>query len=555
MTMKQHKLFPIILLLALLAGCAAPTHLPPNSTSVSPTDTSTPTEPQIPAKATSTPTTTCHSDARDPEGCYILPTETLIPTATPYPPLSTNGPYFAYLRKTEKQATIIFLDSNGIGRNEILLPDDISRQMYDVNNLSPDGKWLAYYTGVPDNFKYPYDFPPQGPYDLALTLLNLETKESKLVTPLLSKDFPDNFQQQVDIFTSTEMPGELQIPDENIALELYRSFLNGINTVAWSPDGRYLAFAGQMNGLSSDLYVYDMETQKIRQLSSGSEEIQWISWSPDGKGILHGSTYVVGMGMECRIYIADLDGKSVRYLSEGMICNPPRDWLDDNTYFENENENGTGDFHLRSVNTQTGRITMYWEGSFGTYAIDAQKGYILLNALADTYPNPTSDFEEGLFLIEINTRRKARVLDGYDWYHQYFGLGERIFIALAFDEGKPNYFLKKDSTLMLMENDYDIVLVAPDQQHWVGINDKAFVFSADDTLIREINFRKTSRDTSRVEFVTWSPDSSGFYFQFQRSDHPLYFVSLLSGDPILIDKDAFFPYGEFPAFKWILAQP
>lgn len=511
--MKPSMAFSLILLLALLAGCATPTPLPPTETSV----------------PTKTP----------------IPTATFTPTATPYPPLTTNGPYFAYLKKIgDKQKAIVYLDANGTGRKEVLLPENISQQMYDLNNLSPDGKWLAYYTGEPDSYSISYGggIPSEGPYDLALNLYSLETRESKLITPLLSEDFPNNFRQQLDIFKKTEMPGEFeQLPDDYNVSTLYGTFLVGIDSLSWSSDGRHLAFAGQMNGLSSDLYVYDMETQTIRQLSSGSEEIYWISWSPDGQGILHGSTYSAGMGMECRTYIADLDGQSVRYLSEGMRCFPPDDWLDEFTFLENESENSTGRFHLRSVNTQTGGITMYWEGAYGIYAVDAQNGFILLNAYADTYPFPTNGFEAGLYLVNINTRRKTKVLDDVDLYSQYFGLKENDFVVL----GRKNYFINTDGTFKQIESQYhyEIISLAPDRQHWVGIGRKISVFTVDDLLIREISLPKNYCDSTNIEMMTWSLDSSGFFFycsEYISNDTNyslLYFVNLLDGDPILVESD------------------
>jgi WD40 repeat protein len=479
MIMKSNKFFALFIFLALLAGCAAPTPLPQTSTPVPPTDTLVPTKTPIPA-ATSTP------------------------TATPYPPLSAKGPYWVYLGS---QDTIVFLDANGTGRKEILLPEHISRQTYDsLSNLSPDGKWLAYYTGKPDayNIFSSIGIPSEGPYNLALNLYNLETKESKLVTPLLSKDFPNNFQKQLDIFKKTGLPSELQhLPDEYQMSTLYGTFLRGITSFSWSPDGHYLAFAGQMNGLSSDLYVYDVKSQTIRQISSDPEEIQWISWSPTGKDILYGSTYEAAMGMKCKTYIADLGRQSVRYLSEGMRCYPPDDWLDDFTFLEHENENGTGDFHLRSVNTRTGGITMQWEGSFGTYAVDSKEKLILINADSDTYPFPTSGFKPGLYLIGITSGKRIRLLDndyGDYWKFEFFGIGERRFIVHNAPSGAQ--FVAMNGTFIPMDDDYSSAFLAPNQQYWARIADKIFIFTANGMLVREIDFPKTIVTTNDVKFVT-----------------------------------------------------
>lgn len=36
----------------------------------------------------------------------------------------------------------------------------------------------------------------------------------------------------------------------------------------WSPDGRYLAIVGAIEGPSSDLYVFDTQTQRFQRLTS-----------------------------------------------------------------------------------------------------------------------------------------------------------------------------------------------------------------------------------------------------------------------------------------------
>jgi len=533
--MKQRRIFPLIILLAFLAGCAAPTPLPQTSAPVPPTDTPAPTDTPLPPTITSTP------------------------TATPYPPLSTDGPYFAYLKGAPKeQRAIVFLDANGTGRKEVLLPDNISQQMYDLNNLSPDGKWLAYYTGEPDIYNSS-GIPSEGSYDLALNLYNLETKESKSITPLLSEDFPNNFQKQMDIFKKTDTPRELQNPSEEYNLStIYGAFLIGIDSLSWSPDGRHLAFAGQMNGLSSDLYVYDMEAQTIRQLSSGPEEIYWISWSPDGKGILHGSTYEAGMGMKCRNYIADLDGTSVRYLSETTSCRPPENWIDNFTYFENDSENVTGSYYLRSVDTRTGGIIRYWDGAFGAYAVDLKNRVIVMTATWDTIPR-RSAFKEGLYLIDLDTRQTIRVIDGYYWNLEYFGLGGRNFVVLA--GPRKDFFLKEDGTLIPIDGRYESIIVTPNREYWIGIRDKISVFAKDDLLVRDIALPKEFCDQSNIRMIAWSPDASGLFFncsEYKSDDtsyNLLYFVNLLTGDPILVESDWWSLDKWVPNYKWIPAQP
>jgi hypothetical protein len=51
---------------------------------------------------------------------------------------------------------------------------------------------------------------------------------------------------------------------------------------SWSPDGRYIAFSGVRDGLS-DLFIYDLETDRLRQLMDDQFADLQPMWSPDGR--------------------------------------------------------------------------------------------------------------------------------------------------------------------------------------------------------------------------------------------------------------------------------
>ena len=83
--------------------------------------------------------------------------------------------------------------------------------------------------------------------------------------------------------------GDNQITIWNVRKEeIQRSFkVKGVSSLknpAWSPDGSRLAFSGTDGGVS-DLYVLDLETQQVRQLTSDRYAELQPTWAPDGETI------------------------------------------------------------------------------------------------------------------------------------------------------------------------------------------------------------------------------------------------------------------------------
>ena len=68
----------------------------------------------------------------------------------------------------------------------------------------------------------------------------------------------------------------------NVERRIRLAGVGAISHVSWSPDGRTLAISGQHGGLG-DLFLLDLQTEQIRQLTNDrNAEIQ-PAWSPDGR--------------------------------------------------------------------------------------------------------------------------------------------------------------------------------------------------------------------------------------------------------------------------------
>jgi Tol biopolymer transport system component len=60
--------------------------------------------------------------------------------------------------------------------------------------------------------------------------------------------------------------------------------VGAVQTPAWSPDGRSIAFAGMAGGLSN-LYILELESGTVRQMTNDRFAVMHPTWSPDGQTI------------------------------------------------------------------------------------------------------------------------------------------------------------------------------------------------------------------------------------------------------------------------------
>jgi len=141
------------------------------------------------------------------------------------------------------------MDADGGGRKQFQLPHDgyVSVLQYAV---SPDKKWLVYFTGSTEE-----------PYDLVLNLLNVSDHTSRLISNLIAPNFPENLEPVVE----TMVLGDPPIYDVNCFENMQcrrslvqREFVSSIYSFDWAPDSQSIAFTAQIDGPSSDIYIYNL---------------------------------------------------------------------------------------------------------------------------------------------------------------------------------------------------------------------------------------------------------------------------------------------------------
>ncbi|RPI96538.1 MAG: hypothetical protein EHM40_01235 [Chloroflexi bacterium] len=498
--------FAVFVMVCLFAGCTSPATLPVMSTAL-------PAASQTPSAQ---PTSTALPTATQPP-----PTATI--TITPESSLKTSGPYLAYFRDAPYQ--FVLMDADGVGRKVIDVPDEIANGLASAyyqlgaRYVSPDGEWLAFYTGFAGR-PYGYEQKPQATFDLTLHLLNLSTGETQVITPLLSKDYPDNFTKALAEINDPLMRAE----------ELQYVFLAGITqALAWSPDGKYLAFAGQMDGLSSDPYLYDMTTKKIRRLASDKEELQWIDWSSDGKWILYGSRLSNNIMGEYSVYSVARDNSSIHNLGDVFAI----DWL--NSHEILQYRMGIETYQMRLVDVATGTFKEIWRGDFYGYKVDPTGKWVVVYVLSTDMPPKEEQpgVVPGVRLINLKSLETIQDPDP-------------VAALPLFLRAKDGTVIDLPSSVTYMSQ---MILASPDTKYWaVAGGQYVTIYSQDLTLVQGISFPlndKKLKDAFRPDVMEWSPDSSGLFLVYGTN---IYSVDISSGEVHLVETNL---TGTYRPIGWI----
>ncbi len=208
----------------------------------------------------------------------LSPTQT--PTATLFPGMQSTGPFVVM---TDGRESISFIDINTSTQWKVDMPKmtPYVTSMHWENEVSqihsPDWKWYAYVTGSVDQSG---TYPEGG---VVLHLMNLMSGEAREIASLVLQDYYARLERLAKR-SDTEYCQSHTTECLKVAVEnLNASF----RSIAWSPDGKYLAFGAMTDGDSADIYTYDVDTGQIRRLEKGPGNPQSLQWSPDGKWIIY----------------------------------------------------------------------------------------------------------------------------------------------------------------------------------------------------------------------------------------------------------------------------
>ena len=96
----------------------------------------------------------------------------------------------------------------------------------------------------------------------------------------------------------------------------------------YSPDGKHIAYISNVSG-SPQAWIMPAAGGTPRQLTSGSDPVSGLRWSPDGN-----LAYAVspGGGYNAQLFLSSADGKAVKRMNEGEHNTFPGDFADDGRY-------------------------------------------------------------------------------------------------------------------------------------------------------------------------------------------------------------------------------
>ena len=404
------------------------------------------------------------------------PTQAILPT--PQPTVVVDGPWLVYpapggtaLHAYDVEAETIL---------EIALPEPIYTADLQ-SGLSPSGRRLIIRAGSPSTVD-----------ELALYEINLPATEVTKRTPLLSLTIQRRIVNQIGTraFETLEV---VTRPDG----------------LAWSPDGRFLAFTAALDNDSSDLYVYDTLNDRIERLNGVFSHNASPFWSPGSQWLVSQELGNVDNTKGWRSEI--VSGLRVPgYDDQNTLYTPPPGSTDEvfvgwinSSNFISYSKMVDGPHQLRQVNVDEPSEKFIFEGFFDGVGFDPKSGalafYISVENAAD------AGLIGGVYLLQPDSPNFTLLRTG-DWERLYWDKGG-LFVAV----GSQGVFVFTPTGEGFYLPDEGDVRISPDGNWIIAWGDGTNSLAGARLYQPPSSHPLQTVNEGLVEVVMWQPNSKAFF--------------------------------------------
>ena len=282
----------------------------------------------------------------------------------------------------------------------------------------------------------------------------------------------------------------------------------------WSPNGRYLAFVGAIDGPSGDIYVYDSKTRTIRRLTSGTNQVGKMWWSPDSQWIVHEEISGFHGWVVESIWAAKYDGSEVRWLfspqmKDGQVI---LGWTSSHSFVSFDRNIGWGECHIRHVDIDESLVGIMFKGCAreDSSTLDPSTGVVVFSPyLFDAYVSDEEMQEmewpeHGVYLVSSRSTTPRLIVPFANFY--YWDSVSKLFVTdLACEDNISGFqAFRSDESLECYQGAQHFP--SPDNMYSIAFDPTLMLY---DDLGNELISELTIEDG----LIKWLPDSSGFLLQ------------------------------------------
>lgn len=406
-----------------------------------------------------TPTPTLHQATPQPEETRVV-----------------DGPWLIYL--APDGTGLHALDVEAEVTQSIELPSPIYiDDLY--TGLSPQGDRLLIRAGSPLNTD-----------ELALYQIDLPSLQVTKQTPLLSLVLQRRIVNQIGTlaFDTLEV---VTRPDG----------------LAWSPDGRFLAFTAALDNETSDLYVFDTLNNRIDRLNGLSSQAATPFWARSSSWLISqelskvsggwraeavSGISVPGFGDQKVLYLPDPDSQEEVFLG----------WINADTFIS-YTITIEGPKKLQQVRTDSPEVILLFEDAFTSAAFD-QENQVVAFFVGEEEAR-LQNLVAGIYTIQPDqfgyTLQRAGNWDQLVWNPGGLFLARGAQGVFAFSLQGEDIYLPNESDLR----------ISPDGQWMVGWGDGVGSQSGARLYQTPSSYPLQTISDQPVEAILWGPDSRGFF--------------------------------------------